>query len=224
MPTNNNAAAANYGLALLLLLILATLWSLSYTFLKVAVTTIPPVTLTAVRMVVAGALLAFWMRVLRAPWPRTPTIRRQLVVQSMLNSVVPFTLIAWSQSQVDVNIAVILSSTSPIFTFFITWAITRHEPATARKLFGVVCGLTGICLVVGLSAFGGADRDLLAQFALLGAALSYACAAIYGRRFDHLGPVTPSAVTLLTASMLLVPASFWEQFGFEYYGVGRGRA
>src|SRR5690606_1755903 len=158
-------------------------------------------------MVVAGTLLALWMRALGVSWPRDPVTRRQLAVQSMLNSVIPFTLIAWAQAQVEVNIAVILSSTSPIFAFFITWGITRHEPATARKLFGVVSGLTGICLIVGLSAFAGAGRDLFAQFALLGAAFSYACAAIYGRRFDHLSPVTPSAVTLVTASMLLVPAS-----------------
>lgn len=207
VPTNNNAAAGNYGMALLLLFTLATLWSLSYTFLKLSVATIPPVTLTAVRMTVAGTLLVLWMRALGLPWPRDPLVRRQFIVQSMLNSVIPFTLIAWSQAQVDVNVAVILSSTSPIFAFFITWAITRHEPATMRKLFGVVSGLTGICLIVGLSAFGSAGRDLAAQFALLGAALSYACSAIYGRRFDHLGPVTPSAVTLVTASMLLVPAS-----------------
>jgi drug/metabolite transporter (DMT)-like permease len=205
--TNNPAPAAHYGVALLLLFTLATLWSLSYTFLKITVATIPPVTLTAVRMVIAGLLLVLWMRVLGVSWPKDSTTRRQLAVQSMLNSVMPFTLIAWAQSQVDVNIAVILSSTSPIFAFFITWAITRHEPATLRKLFGVISGLTGICLIVGLSAFGGASLDLVAQFALLGAALSYACAAIYGRRFDHLGPVTPSAATLVAASFLLVPAS-----------------
>jgi len=204
---NNPAPAANYGVAILLLFTLATLWSLSYTFLKLTVATIPPVTLTAVRMVAAGLLLVLWMRILGVAWPSDSATRRQLAVQSMLNSVIPFTLIAWAQSQVDVNIAVILSSTSPIFAFFITWAITRHEPATMRKLFGVVSGLTGICLIVGLSAFAGAGRDLVAQLALLGAALSYACSAIYGRRFDHLGPVAPSAVTLIAASFLLVPAS-----------------
>ena len=209
MTPKSSAPAANYGVALLLLFTLATLWSLSYTFLKLTVATIPPVTLTAVRMVVAGLLLVIWMRALGVPWPADPTVRRQLVVQSMLNSVIPFTLIAWAQAQIEVNIAVILSSTSPIFAFFITWAITRHEPATMRKLFGVVCGLTGICLIVGLSAFGNAGRGLVAQFALLGAALSYACSAIYGRRFDHLGPVAPSAVTLVTASFLLVPASLF---------------
>jgi drug/metabolite transporter (DMT)-like permease len=205
--TPKNPAPANYGVAILLLFVLATLWSLSYTFLKITVATIPPVTLTAVRMVAAGLLLLLWMRVQGVRWPGDSATLRQLMIQSLLNSVMPFTLIAWAQSQVDVNIAVILSSTSPIFAFFITWGITRHEPATLRKLFGVVSGLTGICLIVGLSAISGAGRDLIAQFALLGAALSYACSAIFGRRFDHLDPVTPSAATLLFASVLLVPAS-----------------
>ena len=42
---------------LALLLLLATLWGASYTFLKVAVATIPPVTLIAGRTLIAGLLL-----------------------------------------------------------------------------------------------------------------------------------------------------------------------
>jgi drug/metabolite transporter (DMT)-like permease len=102
---------------------------------------------------------------------------------------------------------VILSSTSPIFTFFLTWAITRHEPATARKLFGVVAGLTGICLIVGAGALSGIGKDLLAQFGLLAAAFSYSCAAIFGRSFDNLDPIVPSAFTVMFASIVLVPVS-----------------
>ena len=42
---------------LALLLTLATLWGASYTFLKIAVATIPPVTLIAGRTLIAGLLL-----------------------------------------------------------------------------------------------------------------------------------------------------------------------
>ncbi len=75
--------------------------------------------------------------------------------QACLNSVVPFTLIAWAQQTTDAGLATILNSTSPIFAFLLTVLITRHEVVTTRKLFGVCAGLIGICLIVGVEALSG---------------------------------------------------------------------
>ena len=52
----------NIASELALLLALATLWGASYTFLKIAVATIPPVTLIAGRTLIAGLLLVAIMR------------------------------------------------------------------------------------------------------------------------------------------------------------------
>ena len=206
---NPAPAQKSYAVAIALLFLLATLWSLSYVLVRLAVETIPPISIVAFRALFAGLILYAIVRMQGVTLPRDPRLLRQLTLQACLNSVMPFTLIAWAQTVVEVNIAVILSSTSPIFAFFITWAITRHEAATARKLFGVIAGLTGICLIVGIGVLSGIGKDLLAQLALLGAALSYACAAIFGRAFDGLDPIVPAASTLLLGSLLLVPASIF---------------
>lgn len=50
-------ARPNHTTELVLLLALATLWGASYTFIKVGVATIPPVTFIAARTLVAGAIL-----------------------------------------------------------------------------------------------------------------------------------------------------------------------
>lgn len=191
-----------------MLVALAALWASSYSLIHLIVDTIPPVTATGVRVLMAGMLLLLVMRVRGAAMPRDARTWRAFLVQAVLGSIIPLTLIAWAQTTVEVNIAVILSSTSPIFTFFLTWAITRHEPATAQKLLGVFAGLTGICLIVGVDALGGIGRDSLAQLALLGASLSYSCGAIFGRKFDGLDPVVPAAATLLIASCMLLPVGF----------------
>ena len=52
----------NIAVELALLLMLATLWGASYSFIKVGVTTIPPVTLIAARTLIAGLLLLVIMR------------------------------------------------------------------------------------------------------------------------------------------------------------------
>ena len=50
-------AKANLKTELALLLALATLWGASYTFIKIGVETIPPVTLIAARTLIAGGVL-----------------------------------------------------------------------------------------------------------------------------------------------------------------------
>jgi drug/metabolite transporter (DMT)-like permease len=201
-----SAAQASRG-DLALLLLLSALWGASYTFIRIGVTTLPPLTLIAARTLIAGSLLAAWMLVRGVPMPLAPRLWRRFLAQAILNSVVPFTLIAWAERSVEAGLATILNSTSPVFAFIGTWLVSRHEPVTARQLFGVVAGLAGICLVVGTDAFGGLGHRVLPQLAIVAATACYAGAAIYGRSFDGLPPIVPAAGSLLAGSALLVPAS-----------------
>src|SRR5476649_234659 len=132
-PSRNPAMAVEFAL----LALLATLWGASYTFIKLGVATIPPLTLIAARTLIAGALLLAVMRWRGMSLPRDAANWRRFLFQACLNSVIPFTLIAWAERSLDAGLATILNSTSPIFTFLLTFTITRHEPVTARKLFGV---------------------------------------------------------------------------------------
>ena len=131
------------------LILLAFLWASTYGFIKIGVATIPPVTLAAARTILAAAILWAILVLRGIAMPRDVATWRRFFLQACLNTVIPFTMIAWAQLSVDSGLATILSSTSPIFTFLITWLITRHEPVTARKLFGVSAGLGGIGETIG---------------------------------------------------------------------------
>src|ERR1700758_2264051 len=156
---------------LALLLLLAALWGASYSFIKLGVATIPPVTLIAARTLIAGVLLLLVMRWRGIRMPTDFATWRRFAFQAFLNSVIPWTLIAWGERFVDAGLATILNSASPIFTFLLTAAVTRHEATSPRKLFGVVAGMAGICLIVGLQAFHDAGRALLAELAVVAAAV-----------------------------------------------------
>ena len=192
---------------LALLLLLATLWGASYTFIKIGVETIPPLTLIAARTALAGGLLLAVMRWRGVRMPGGWDKWQSFLVQAALNSVIPFTLIAWAERSVDAGLATILNSTSPIFTFLLTVAITRHEPATGRKLFGVLAGLAGICLIVGVQALSGVGGQLAAQLAIVAATVCYAGAAIYSRGFKGLDPMIPATGSLLSGAAVLIPVS-----------------
>ena len=191
----------------MLLIALATLWGASYSFIRVGVETIPPVTLIAARTLIAAALLLAVMAAWHVPLPRDAGTWRDFAVQALLNSVIPFTLIAWGQQVVEAGLATILNSTAPIFTFLITWGLTRHEPATARKLFGVIAGLAGVTLIVGIQALGDAGKELWSQLAIVAATLCYAGAAIFGRTFAGLAPIVPAAGSMLCGAAILIPLS-----------------
>jgi drug/metabolite transporter (DMT)-like permease len=207
MRTMDTRQDTNIAVELALLVALATLWGGSYTFIKLGVATVPPITLIAARTSIAGLLLLviMWVRGIRMPtdvasWQR-------FAFQAVLNSVIPWTLIAWGERHVDAALATILNSAGPIFTFLLTAIVTRHEATAPRKLFGVVAGMAGILLIVGVDAFHEIGSGLIAEAAIVAATICYACAAIFGRGFKGLDPMAPAAGSLLAGAAVLIPAA-----------------
>src|SRR5260221_1520626 len=112
---------------LALLVALATLWGASYTFIRIAVATIPPITLIAGRTAIAGLLLLLLMHWRGVRMPRDAATWKRFLFQACLNSVIPWTMVAWGERTLDAGLATILNSTSPIFTVFLTLAVSRLE-------------------------------------------------------------------------------------------------
>jgi len=190
---------------LALLLALATLWGGSYTFIKLGVATIPPITLIAARTAIAGLLLLAIMNARGMCLPRHAATWRRFLFQACLNSVIPWTLIAWAERSLDAGLATILNSTSPVFTFFLTLMVAHHEAPSLRKLFGVIAGIAGICLIVGVQALAGLGERLTAEIATVVATVCYAGGAIFSRGFKGLDPMAPAAGSLLCGAAILVP-------------------
>jgi drug/metabolite transporter (DMT)-like permease len=192
---------------LALLLLLATLWGASYSFIKIGVATIPPITLVALRTLIAAVLLLLIMRWRGLSMPADAATWGRFAIQACLNSVVPWTLIAWGERTIDAGLATILNSAAPVFTFLFTAFVTRHEAATPRKLFGVIAGMSGICLIVGVKAFDHVGQELVAAIAIVAATVCYACGAIFSRGFKGLDPMAPAAGSLLCGTAALIPLS-----------------
>lgn len=190
-----------------LLLVLATLWGASYTFIKVGVETIPPITFIAARTIIAGSILSVIIRWRGLRFPRDRKTWARFAVQACLNSAVPFTLIAWAEVTADAGLATILNSTTPIFAFLLTFLVTRHEAVTTAKLFGVVSGMIGTCLIVGVSALSGLGHGFWAQLAVVTASVFYAGGAIFGKGFRGMDPMIPAAGSLICGAALLLPVS-----------------
>lgn len=80
--TKKTALVTSKAVDILLLIVLSTLWGASYTFIRVGVETIPPVTLIAARTLIAGLLLIVWMSVSGVAMPGSWVIWKRLFVQA----------------------------------------------------------------------------------------------------------------------------------------------
>jgi drug/metabolite transporter (DMT)-like permease len=185
--------------------LLALLWGASFPLIKVAVETIPPLTVAAIRAAGGGLLLAALLGPrLGMAW-RAARDGDFFVSQALFNVVLPWVLVAWASRLIDAKLTTILNSLSPIFIFLITWAITRHEPATGRKFLGVALGLAGVVAIVGPSALAGLGAHLAAELACVAGSLGYGIAAVIGRRYDRLPALVPAAGSAIAGAAILVP-------------------
>ena len=194
------AARTDLGAELVLLLVLSTAWGASYSLIKIGVATIAPVTLIAARTLIAAAVLLAVMRARGTALPRSRLIWARLLVQACLNSVVPFTLIAWAEQTVGAGLATILNSTSPVFAFLASVILARGGGVTRLKLLGVAAGLSGTCLIIGVDALDGLGSDAFAQIAVVVASACYGGAAVFGRRFRELDPIVPATGSMISGA------------------------
>lgn len=191
----------------LLLLALSAIWGSSFLFIKLAVATIPPMTLVAARLGLAALGLLLFLRATGQRLPRDGAIWRGFLVVAVVGNVVPFFLINWGEVTVDSSLAAILLATMPLATVLLAHVFTADERLTPTKGAGVVVGFGGIVVLVGPDALAGFGREVVSQLAIAAAACGYAATTVFVRRsrLVDLPPAVNSAGVLVTAALVAVP-------------------
>ena len=190
-----------------MLLALAVLWGGSFFFNGVAVRELPSFTLVWLRVAVAAVTLLGVQRLLGQRMPRDGRVWAAFFGMGMLNNVVPFVLIVWGQHGIASGLAAILNATTPLFAVLVAHVLTADEKVTPLKAMGVAVGFAGAAVMVGPDAFRGLGTGVLAQLACIAAALVYAFAGIFGRRFRRMGvtPLASAAGQVCASTVILLP-------------------
>jgi len=202
-----------------MLVTLSVLWGGSFFFAEIALESLPPLTIVTLRVGLAAITLWLVVLALKLPIPNSPPIWIAFFTMGLLNNVLPFSLIVWGQSQISSGLAAILNATAPLFGVIVAGILLRDESATPLKITGVVIGFAGVIVMMDLSSI--ATSGLLAQLAILAAALSYACASVYGRRFKATGlnPILVAAGQVTGSTLLLLPITLWVDGNDHYANV-----
>lgn len=188
-----------------LLLLLSGLWGGSFFFGKVAVGEWPPLMVVQARCALAAAALYLVLRARGLDLKVGGAMWRNFFGMGLLNNLIPFCLIFWSQTQLPSGLSAILNATTPVFGVLVAHCFGQNERATPLKLAGVLAGLCGVAILMGPDALAGFSGPLLAQLAGLGAALSYGFSGLYGRRFRELPPLVTATGQLTATSMMMLP-------------------
>jgi drug/metabolite transporter (DMT)-like permease len=189
------------------LLILSILWGGSFLFVEVALQGLPTLTIVWLRVALAAAIIGGMLALSGTGLSRL-SVWPALLVMGILNNAVPFTLLVLAQGQISGALAAILNATTPLFTVLVAHVATKDERITPAKAAGLGLGFAGVVVMMAGAELGGAG---LAKLACLAAALSYACAGVWGRRFRRLGvpPMTAAFGQGSAATAMLLPLWLW---------------
>ena len=213
----------------LFIILLSVLWGAAFFLSKVAVAEIPPFTIVFGRTALGAIILNGVVIASGKRMPRQLGLWGAFLITGLLNNMIPFSLIFWGQIRIGSGLSSILNATTPLWTVVLAHFLTRDEKMTVSRFSGVLFGLVGVVVLIGPSALIGLGLNVLAQLAVLGAALSYAIAGIYGRRFQDAPPlitatgsVTCSAIIAMLAALIIdkpwsflpfEPATVWSIVG-----------
>ena len=188
--------------------LLGLVWGSSFLWIKIAVGFMGPLLVAALRQFAGLAGLLVVMAVMHQPFPRRRRTLLAYLVLGVLQSAVPFALIAWGETKIDSGLAAILNGTMPLFTILIAHLWLRDERITPTRLAGLAAGFAGV-VVLGSRDLGpeGLLGTVWGQAALLAATISYAVAATFSRR--HLReepPLVQATMVVLVGDALLWPS------------------
>ncbi len=211
MPARGMSDSPSISLSsALMLLALAAVWGGSFFFAEIALTEVPPLTVTLHRVVWAVPILLVVVRVLGLHLPREPRIWGAYLAMGALNNAVPFSLIFWAQVELQSGLASILNGTTAVFGAVVAGLLLRDEPLLPRKIVGALLGLAGVAAIMGPDLLRGVDLRNLAQLAVLGAALSYALASVWAKRALAGQPPQMNALGMLMgSSLMMLPVALW---------------
>lgn len=201
-----NAGPTMNGRVWVMLLVLAALWGGSFFFFKIMVAELPPFTVVLGRVGLAALILNLWLALRGDFMPASPRLWGTFIVMGLLNNVIPFSLIVFGETRISSGLASILNATTPLFTVLVAHVFTANERMTPQKLVGVAIGFLGVAILIGpdwLTELG--RSDLGGAAACLLAALTYAFAGLYGRRFKAIPPIKVATGQITGSTLVLIP-------------------
>jgi drug/metabolite transporter (DMT)-like permease len=188
-----------------MLLALAAIWGSSFMFIEIALRDLAPSTLILLRMSSGALALAVYTKATGRSFRALLPYAWPLALLGLVNTAVPFFLIAWGQQYIDSGLAAIFNASAPLFTALFAVAYDQSQRVTGMRLAGVVLGFGGVVLLVGFELSGG-EHAVAGGLAVVAASACYGLGGLFaGRRFPGLETPLVALGTLVWATLFVLP-------------------
>ncbi len=185
-------------------ILLGTVWSSSFLWIKIGVQEIGPMALVAFRMLfgaLAGIAIVTWQKV---AWPRDWKTWGIFAILGPTSLAIPIFFISWGEQTIDSAVASILNATVPLFTILIAHFWLHDDKITFPKVAGLLLGFTGVVILMSKDFQPGSHNSVLGQVAVIVAAMFYAGSAVFARKAtQHIAGLARGVAPLITAALFM---------------------
>lgn len=196
-----------------LLILLGLIWGASFLGTKLALDGFGPLTIAALRIAIAAAVLLVVAFATGHGLPdhRTATGRRiwlHCFGMALFSNAIPFSLLSWGQLHVTSAFAGVTMAVVPLLILPLAHVFVPGEVLTRRKSIGFLVGFAGVVILIGPGSFTLIGDDALsntARLACIAASCCYATGAIITRLTPPGHLLSFSAAAVLIATLLLMP-------------------
>ena len=208
MPTRRRATKTSAALVWAAILILYLAWGSTYLGIRIAVGSIPPFVMAAVRFAIAGAVLLGGVYVLRRGDVARPSLREwrdSFIVGAFLLGG-GMGAVAWGEQTVPSGITALMIAMMPVWiAVFGRLFLGERLPTTA--MIGIAVGFGGVAILVGPSAFGGSGAlEPFGLAAIIISPMSWAAGSLFAshRAILPSRPLVATGAQMLAGSVVLV--------------------
>lgn len=156
------------------------IWSSAFTSARIIVTNVPPLTISALRFLIAGIIAIALAKALGQSWRGLTKAQWRLIIlfgicQNALYLGLNFT----AMQTIEASLAAIIASSLPLMVALVGWLVTG-ETVRPLGMVGLFAGIAGVLLIMGARVTQGVDLFGI-MLCLLGAlALTFATLAVRG--------------------------------------------
>ena len=194
----------SYLFNITIFVLLASLWGLSFIFLRLASMYFDVISLANGRIFFACIfLLPFFL------FSKIPSRIFFLFGLGFLNSALPFALTSFSAMHLPASYLATINSLVPLITVCARRAFFGTIPSR-KTSFAVLIGTLGVVLVVGLGPLRFSEEIFISCLASIGAAICYSLSGIFAIHFfKNESLIALSFMSLISAFIILTPINYF---------------
>lgn len=193
----------------------AFIWASAFTSARIIVTNAPPLTVSAIRFLLAGVIVLILARAMGQNFRLNRQQWRLTIIFGICQNALYLGLNFVAMQTVEASLAAIIASSLPLWVALLGW-IGSGEKVRPLGVAGLFAGLAGVFLIMGTRLSGGVDPFGIALCLMGALALALATLAVRGASSGGNVLVVVGFQMLIGSAALWLPALSFEAWAFNW--------